>query len=120
MDFVCASGPAPDAAVAELTRAMMVAWAEVMVRGDGGAAGGAGVARKAGNAGGRGQGLSTSPGTPSRSSSLGLDRDGNVVVGLASFDTLQVLYGTEQAVQDKLGSKLDLASRIKNIGLTLG
>ena len=32
MDAICAVGSAPDASVAELTQAAMVAWAETMVR----------------------------------------------------------------------------------------
>jgi hypothetical protein len=102
MDLVCAAGRTPDAAVAELTRALLVVWAETMVRGPPPAAAAAG----GGSGGGDG------------ALRCGLDGSGSLVAGLASFDSLQALYATEAALRRGEGvAPLEVTTRLKNFVL---
>ena len=108
MDLVCAAGEVPDAAVAEITAAMMVTWGEVMVR--------------------RQHQLPQLPNDDGDDSSapqqqqqppiqMGLDRDGRVVAGVASFSAMQALYATESALRAAVVGKVksaDFATRVKN------
>ena len=52
---------------------------------------------------------------------MGIDDDGRVVAGFASFDSLQALYSTETTLRSTLkklnnsnGAVLDIATRSKN------
>lgn len=116
MDLVCAAGKVPDAAVAELAKAMMVAWGEAMVRGDNGS-----INRASSDSNGRtGGGHGASDDARGRLR-LGVDRDGNLVAGMAPFNALQLLYATEAAARKAIKSRqeheLQLATRAKNFEL---
>jgi pimeloyl-ACP methyl ester carboxylesterase len=102
MDLACAAGRAPDAEVAEVARAMMVAWAETMVRGGG---------RRPQDQEARG---GEGPASKPPPLLCGIDGEGNVVAGLASFDALQALYATEEALR---GGQLSLDTRLKNFAM---
>lgn len=94
MDAICRTGTAPDAVVRELSQAMMVAWAEAMVR--------------------------DPAGSEVRQLKMGLDAGGRVVAGLASFDAIQKLFQTEEAalrLLQKRAPELQVAMRLKNFEL---
>ena len=61
------------------------------------------------------------PVSPSPVVQMGIDDDGRVVAGFASFDSLQALYSTETTLRSTLkklnnsnGAVLDIATRSKN------
>lgn len=92
MDLVCAAGKVPDGVVSEITAAMMVAWGEVMVRGQGGAEGRC-------------------------KERMNVDSEGRFVAGAAPFDAMQALYATESAVRVALRQEgavgVELSTRVK-------
>ena len=130
MDAICAVGNAPDASVAALTQAAMVAWAETMVRDDssrlvdGGQRPASGSSSSGSSAGG-------SAGGPKPRLRMGLDGDGNVVAGLASWDAAERLFATEKRAEELLlatssggsggggrgGAALHVSVRLKNFQL---
>jgi hypothetical protein len=119
MDAICAVGSAPDASVAELTQAAMVAWAETMVRHSGsgrGSSSGGSADRRAGGSAPQQQG-------PPERVRMGLDSDGNIVAGLASWDAASRLFATGEQARQLLaasgGSKLDFTMRLKNFEILL-
>lgn len=123
MDAICAVGAAPDASVVALTQAAMVAWAETMVRDD--SARLVGGSRAGSAAGDAGDGQPAAPSPPPRLR-MGVDSDGNVVAGLASWDAASLLFATEKQARELLaasagsagGSRgaaaLDFTIRLKN------
>ena len=115
LDAVCAVGDAPDAGVRELTQAMMVAWAETMVRGAGGA-----QQPDPGSSSSNGGGDAPPP--PPSALRVGLDADGNVVAGVASFDAARALFASEAAARALLaagsgGERLRVSTRLKNFSM---
>jgi hypothetical protein len=157
MDAICAVGGAPDGAVVALTQAALVAWGETMVRGDGearskvdGSSSSSGSGESSissvsssvsssfssnvsssngseGYEGGEGQELAA-PGVPPRLR-MGLDADGNVVAGLASWDAASRLFATTDQARQLLaegggmhgssGKPLQVEVRLKNFELLL-
>ena len=143
MDAICATGAAPDASVAALTQAALVAWAETMVRGDpthvddpAGSSSASGGSRGAAQAAGEQQ-------VPPRLR-MGLDADGQIVAGLASWDAASRLFSTAQQARQLLsegarkgrgtaagsngrsggdeeeGGQLEFSVRLKNFQLLFG
>ena len=128
MDAICAVGRGPDASVAALTQAAMVAWAETMVRGDpihvggssgGGGGGSSGGGRRRGD-GTRGAAAAAPVQAPPRLR-MGLDSDGNITAGLASWDAASRLFSTSQQARQLLersagssGAPLEFCTRLKN------
>ncbi|GAB4816095.1 hypothetical protein N2152v2_003141 [Parachlorella kessleri] len=132
MDAICAYGPTPDRVVQAISKAMMVAWAETMVRGPGHSDSSSSSARSSGTL------LATSPmsGTavqagaadtqgPNASSSkvqpppsppqqqqqeeqrppplkMGIDSHGRIVAGVAGFDAVRRLFATEEHAKEVL------------------
>lgn len=107
MDLVCVAGKVPDVVVAELTGAMIVAWGEEMVR-------------RGWRVGGGGDG-GIDPHTDPRHLRMGLDANGNLVAGVGTFDSMQMLFATEMNVRNeirvRLGIDIDLSMRAKNFEL---
>lgn len=158
MDAICTVGSAPDASVIALSQAALVAWAETMVRGD--------PLHIAGSSGGSGSGISSSgsgsgigrrrSSVPSSSSSqsgrgaaasageqqvaprlrMGVDSDGAIVAGLASWDAASRLFASSQQARELLsegarkghvgvaagegGEQLEFTVRLKNFQLLFG
>ena len=121
MDAICAFGSARDASVAELTQAAMVAWAETMVRHSGSSSSSGGsVDDRAGGSPPQQQGL------PERVR-MGLDSDGNIVAGLASWDAAARLFATSEQARQLLAAtggggrrgELDFTVRLKNFEILL-
>jgi dienelactone hydrolase len=130
MDLVCGAGKIPDSVVAEITAGMMVAWGQVMIK-----RGGSNSNSDDGNSDGSMKAeettkmnkkiaTSTRGGVASSSPpvvQMGVDDNGRVVAGLASFDSLQALYSTETTLRSelkKLNTKgaavFDIVTRSKN------
>jgi hypothetical protein len=120
MDAICAVGSAPDASVAELTQAAMVAWAETMVR-HSGSSSSSGGSRGSGD--GRAGGSPPQQQAPPERVRMGLDSDGNIVAGLASWDAASRLFATGEQARQLLaasgGGKLDFTMRLKNFEILL-
>lgn len=162
MDAICAVGAAPDSSVVALTQAAMVAWAETMVRDNSNRLVGSGtVAGSRGGGGGRAAGggeqqppaqlaqaqqqqgeedeegaqPASKPAGPPPRLRMGLDSDGNIVAGLASWDAASLLFATERQARELLaasesrssssggsgqrggGAPLDFTVRLKNFQL---
>lgn len=130
MDAICAVGAAPDASVVALTQAAMVAWAETMVRHNSSRL--VGPSSSSSSSGG-GDGTSGDTGQPAASAPppklrMGVDSDGNVVAGLASWDAASLLFATEKQARELLAASatsgassnaaaLDFTVRLKNFQL---
>ena len=149
MDAICSTGSAPDAAVAAVTQAALVAWAEVMVRGDplvvgsqarnsgggGGSTGSGGAGRGAAQAGTLPPGGAQQAPAPPRLR-MGVDSDGNIVAGLADWDAASRLFSSAQQARQLLaegarkgrgggesgsgGTPPDFTVRLKNFQLLWG
>lgn len=147
MDAICAVGSAPDASVAELTQAAMVAWAETMVRGDpmyvghtvSGSIDDGSSSDGSGSRGGLGAAAAAAADgqqAPPRLR-MGVDGDGNIVAGLASWDAASRLFATSQQAREllaegaskggsggngsgKASSPPDFSVRLKNFQLLFG
>ena len=134
MDLVCGSGKIPDSVVADITAGMMVAWGQVMVTKRNNSAD-SGLVNKNNNPAEissveniipekskkRPEAIGNVPVSPSPVVQMGIDDDGRVVAGFASFDSLQALYSTETTLRSTLkklnnsnGAVLDIATRSKN------
>jgi hypothetical protein len=104
-----------------LVQAMMVAWAETMVRG-------AGLPNVAASAGAAGEGGSAPAPPPLK---MGVDTNGRIVAGVAGFDAVQRLFATEEHAKEVLrrggllgregvegsGPQLRISTRLKNFSL---
>ncbi len=148
MDAICAVGSAPDASVAALTQAAMVAWAETMVRGDPMYVGHSvnGSIDDSGGSSGGGRGSRGGVGAAAAADvqqaqaplrlRMGVDGDGNIVAGLASWDAASRLFATSQQAREllaegaskggsgkngnKASSPPDFSTRLKNFQLLFG
>ncbi|EFN58050.1 hypothetical protein CHLNCDRAFT_50739 [Chlorella variabilis] len=135
MDAICAVGSAPDPSVVALTQAAMVAWGETMVRGTGGSGGSGGSSVRNSSSNGRdapprsgsGSGDAAESGTQALPPRLrmGLDSDGNIVAGLASWDAASRLFATSEQAQALLagsgggGAAADIDIRLKNFEIVV-
>lgn len=97
----------------------MVAWAETMVRGAECDRGSSNNSSDAGSGAGSGADISASE-LPLR---MGIDSDGRLVAGVATFDAVQRLFATEEAVEELLRrggggaaalEGVQLSTRLKN------
>lgn len=146
MDAICAVGSAPDASVAALTQAAMVAWAETMVRGDPMYVGHTVDGSFEGSSGSSGSGSGSRGGVGAAAAAeaqqaqatprlrMGVDGDGNIVAGMASWDAASRLFATSQQARELLAegaskgasndsmasSLLDFSTRLKNFQLLFG
>jgi pimeloyl-ACP methyl ester carboxylesterase len=141
MDLVCGSGKIPDGTVAEITAAMMVAWGQLMIkRSNSGVSGSESSdeysgsilnddanswrSKEAAGVGMKNKSDVVAAATAAAAApviQMGVDDNGRVVAGLASFDSLQALYATETTLREELkkvnsshGAVLDITSRSKN------
>ncbi len=129
MDAICAVGAAPDASVVALTQAAMVAWAETMVRDDSSRLIGSGTTGSSGGSGGGEDAGQPAASTRVPRLRMGVDSDGNVVAGLASWDAASLLFATEKQARELLAASstsaggsskaaaLDFTVRLKNFQL---
>lgn len=91
LDAVCAAGPVADGTVAEISKALMVAWAEATLR--------------------------APPSSPAAPSGLrfGVGPDGEVVAGeFPAIDALTQLYSAIKDAKRKTGIELNIETRAKN------
>lgn len=138
MDAICAVGSAPDASVAALTQAAMVAWAETMVRGDPMYVGHTVGGSIEGSSGSGGVGAAAAAEAQQAQAPprlrMGVDGDGNIVAGMASWDAASRLFATSQQAREllaegaskggsndsKASSPPDFSTRLKNFQLLFG
>lgn len=102
MDAVCAVGRAPDASVLALTSAAMVAWAETMVRDDSSRLVGTPTGTTIDAADVRSSPVLPASASPPPRLRMGVDTEGSIVAGLASWDAAERLFATERSARELL------------------